>query len=68
MDPAGHTRLPIDDDEIIDRAAAIQTLAGRTINFLTYDTGQDHRGRLAGLATTKLTPPEGIGPEPSVAD
>jgi len=62
-DPSGHARLPINDDEIIDCALAIQSLAGRKITLLTYDTGQNHRARDAGLQVTKLTEP--IGEEPA---
>ncbi|WP_234355954.1 PIN domain-containing protein, partial [Kitasatospora aureofaciens] len=43
FDPPGHERLPINDDEIIDRAVAIQPLAGRPVHLLTYDTGQSMR-------------------------
>jgi len=62
-DPSGHARLPINDDEIIDCALAIQSLAGRKITLLTYDTGQNHRARDAGLQVKKLTEP--IGEEPA---
>jgi hypothetical protein len=54
FDPPGHVRLPIDDDEIIDRALAIQALAGREVTLLTYDTGQSTRARIAGLKAIKL--------------
>ncbi|MEV4058391.1 PIN domain-containing protein [Amycolatopsis sp. NPDC049688] len=61
-DPRGHVRLPIDDDEIVDRAAATQTIAcpptiGRKLVLLTYDTGQATRGRRAGLDVRKLSQP-----------
>jgi predicted ribonuclease YlaK len=49
FDPAGHVRLPISDDELIDRILAIQPLAGRQVTLLTYDTGQSTRARAAGL-------------------
>jgi hypothetical protein len=62
-DPPGHGRLPINDDEIIDRALAVQALAGRGVTVLTYDTGQSMRARSAGLKEVKLT--EDIGPEPT---
>jgi len=58
FDPPGHIRLPINDDEIIDRVLAIQTLAGREVTLLTYDTGQSTRARAAGLRARKLTQPE----------
>jgi hypothetical protein len=63
FDPPGHVRLPINDDEIVDRALAAQALAGRNLTLLTYDTGQSTRGRLAGLDVVKLTKP--LGDEPS---
>ena len=46
-DPPGHARLPINDDEIIDRALAAQALADRSVTLLTYDTGQAMRARNA---------------------
>jgi hypothetical protein len=63
LDPPGHVRLPINDDEIVDRAVAAQSLAARPVTVLTYDTGQSMRARLAGLQAVKLTTP--IGPEPA---
>jgi hypothetical protein len=59
LDPPGHVRLPINDDEIIDRALAIQPLAGREVILLTYDTGQSTRARFAGLGVQKLSSPIG---------
>jgi hypothetical protein len=53
-DPRGHTRLPISDDEIVDRSLACQAFAG-SLTLLTYDTGQSTRARLAGLHVQKLT-------------
>lgn len=53
-DPPGHQRLPIADDEIVDRAAAAQALAGSPVTLITYDTGQAMRGRAAGLKVCKL--------------
>jgi hypothetical protein len=63
MDQPGHVRLPITDDEIIDRAVAIQALAARPVRLLTCDTGQHTRGRAAGLKVTKV-PAKDPGPEP----
>ncbi|MFG2961605.1 PIN domain-containing protein [Streptomyces sp. NPDC048291] len=63
LDPRGHVRLPIADDEIIDRAVAIQSLAARDVRLLTCDTGQHTRGRAAGLQVTKI-PTKDPGPEP----
>ena len=62
-DPRGHVRLPINDDEIVDRAAAIQALVGRDVRLLTYDTSQASRGRRAGLSVMKLE--QAIGEEPT---
>ncbi|MFD5384223.1 PIN domain-containing protein [Streptomyces sp. NPDC127074] len=63
LDQPGHVRLPITDDEIIDRAVAIQALADREVRLLTCDTGQHTRGRAAGLRVTKV-PAKDPGPEP----
>jgi predicted ribonuclease YlaK len=54
LDPPGHVRLPLDDDEIIDRAVASAGLAARPITLITYDTGQSMRARHAGLDAIKL--------------
>ncbi|MFI7509066.1 hypothetical protein ACIBSS_19785 [Micromonospora aurantiaca] len=45
LDPPGHVRLPNNDDEIVSRALAIKTLAGKQVRLLTYDTGIAMRGR-----------------------
>lgn len=66
LDPPGHVRLPIADDEIIDRAVAIQALAARPVRLLTCDTGQHTRGRAAGLQVTKV-PAKDPGTEPDWA-
>lgn len=59
-----HVRLPITDDEIVDRALAVQILSGKDVTFLTYDTGQAMRARKAGLAVVnKLV--QDPGPEPA---
>lgn len=63
FDPPGHVRLPINDDEIIDRALAAQSLAGTRLTLLTFDTSQAARARNAGLPVSKLTIP--IGEEPA---
>ncbi|MFF8017057.1 PIN domain-containing protein [Streptomyces sp. NPDC007929] len=62
FDPPRHTRLPINDDEIIDRALALEPLSGREVTVLTYDTGQATRARVAGLRDVKLSIP--VGDEP----
>jgi rRNA-processing protein FCF1 len=63
FDPPGHVRLAINDDEIIDRALAIEPLANRKVTLLTYDTGQSMRARNAGLQAIKLS--KEIGEEPA---
>lgn len=57
FDPPGHARLPIPDDEIVDRALAIQPLAASPVKLFTYDTGQSTRGRNEGLTVEKLSLP-----------
>jgi hypothetical protein len=57
FDPPGHTRLPIDDDELVDRAATAKWFSGRDLRFLTFDTGQAMRARAVGLAVVKLKHP-----------
>jgi rRNA-processing protein FCF1 len=63
FDPRGHIRLPTNDDEIIDRALAIEPLADRKVTLLTYDTGQSTRARNAGLQVVKLS--KEVGEEPA---
>ena len=63
-DPPGHVRLPINDDEIVDRALAIAPLAGKPVTLVTFDTGQAFRAREAGLAVLKLSKPLGDEPAP----
>lgn len=57
FDPPAHARLPSNDQELIDRAVAVATLAERPVEFLTYDTGQSMRARAAGLTVRKLDRP-----------
>lgn len=54
LDPVGHVRLPITDDEIVDRASTIQGIAGVAVHLVTYDTGMTMRARAAGLKVHKL--------------
>jgi len=54
VDPAGHHRLPIADDEIVERASAIAAVAGKPLTLLTSDTGQAMRGRHAGLGVVLM--------------
>jgi hypothetical protein len=63
FDPPGHARLPINDDEIVDRAVAVKALAGRQVTVLTYDTNQSMRARAAGLDVVKIPMPPEEAPE-----
>ena len=63
FDPLRHERLPINDDEIIDRALEAQRLARAPVTLLTFDTSQAARARHAGMAVNKLTKPLGDEPE-----
>jgi rRNA-processing protein FCF1 len=54
FDPPGHERLPIADDEIVDRALAVRDLAGRPVTVVTYDSGQATRARRVGLEVCHL--------------
>ncbi|MFJ2271937.1 PIN domain-containing protein [Streptomyces sp. NPDC087228] len=62
FDPPAHTRLPITDDEIISRTAALESLVGGTVALITYDTAMFMRAKAAGLKTMKLQ--VDAGPEP----
>ncbi|MDW5322875.1 PIN domain-containing protein [Plantactinospora sp. KLBMP9567] len=53
LDSPGHVRLPIVDDEIIDRALAVQPLAAREVILLTCDTNQSFRARSVRLKAVK---------------
>ncbi|WP_328990332.1 PIN domain-containing protein [Kribbella sp. NBC_01245] len=63
-DPA-HRPLADSDAEIIDRAMAVQTLAGAKVRLVTMDTGMGLNARRRGLLVTKPErvieppPPEG---------
>jgi hypothetical protein len=54
FDPPGHLRLPISDDEIVARSAALQAVSGRDVHLLTYDTTMSLRARAARLTVTKM--------------
>ena len=56
LDPIGHARLPLADDEIIDRALTIQRVAGRDVHLVTCDTGMHMRARPTGLKVHKHEP------------
>ena len=62
FDPPSHRRMPINDDEIVDRSLACQPFA-KDVTIVTYDTGQSTRARTAGLKVTKLR--HEPGPEPT---
>lgn len=57
LDEPGHRRLPIEDDEIVDRASEIASLSGREVTLVTNDVGQAHRARLAGLTVSMVAEP-----------
>lgn len=56
FDPPGHIRLPIYDDEIIDRALAAQALAGIPDTLLTYDTSPAARATRAYPWSSRASP------------
>ncbi|HEX3785051.1 MAG TPA: PIN domain-containing protein [Pseudonocardiaceae bacterium] len=62
FDPPRHVRLPITDDEIIDRTVAAQPLAAREVTLVTYDTGMSTRARATGLKVVKLAKDNGEEP------
>lgn len=62
FDPPEHERLPDNDAEIVDRALAVQTLAGRDVTMVTYDKSMSFRARHQGLKDLWLPhPPEPEG-------
>ncbi|WP_369043448.1 PIN domain-containing protein [Streptomyces sp. Midd1] len=65
FDPTGHVRLPDEDDEIIDRAIVAQSLAGKPVTLVTYDTGQSMRAWALDLPVQKLRTDAGTGEEPA---
>ncbi|MFC7794644.1 PIN domain-containing protein [Streptomyces cinereoruber] len=64
FDNPGHVRLPEADDEIVDRALAVHTIASGPVQLVTYDTGMAMRARWVGLPVLKLRTDAGTGPEP----
>ncbi|CAM5398712.1 hypothetical protein SVIOM74S_08926 [Streptomyces violarus] len=64
FDNPGHVRLPDEDDEIVDRALAVHTIAAGSAQLVTYDTGMAMRGKWANLPVLKLRTDAGTGPEP----
>jgi len=63
-DPPGQVRLPVNDDEIVDRALAAGPLAGKPVTLVTFETGQTFRAREADLPVVELTKPLGDEPAP----
>ncbi|MFJ8745806.1 PIN domain-containing protein [Embleya sp. NPDC127516] len=57
-DSLGHVPLSRSDDEIIDRALALQDLAGHRVTLVTGDIGMSMRARLTNLGVTRLDWPE----------
>jgi hypothetical protein len=45
----------------------VEALASRPVRFITYDTGQNIRARMAGLQTEKFRTDAGTGEEPNWA-
>ncbi|WP_053715162.1 PIN domain-containing protein [Saccharothrix sp. NRRL B-16348] len=64
-DPPGHRRMPDPDDEIADRALAVQLRAGAPVTLVTYDTGMSWRATEAGLTVVTLDYDAGDEPPPS---
>ncbi|GAA2916174.1 hypothetical protein Acy02nite_92090 [Actinoplanes cyaneus] len=62
FDDVYHVRLDDNDDEIIDRARALQNYAGRPVRLLTMDTSMALRARMLDLRVSK--PTKEIGDEP----
>ncbi|WP_196255730.1 PIN domain-containing protein [Micromonospora sp. WMMC415] len=52
-DDLAHRPLSDPDAEIVDRAVAVQTLAGKPVRLVTMDTGMGLNARRAGLLVTK---------------
>ena len=53
-DPRGHLRLPRNDDELVDRAAAIHEIQSAPVHLIAYDSGAVLRANLAGLRGIRL--------------
>lgn len=69
LDTPVHRRLPVNDDEIIDRLLSLRNLVyNYVVIFLTYDTSQAFKARAAGLRTIRLTMPIENDPEPDPQD
>lgn len=62
FDPPGHVRLPIADDEIVDRARFVTLFVGHPVAFATLElSGADFRGRAAELRLVRLEEANGGG-------
>ncbi len=56
-DPPGHRRLPLADDEIVDRAAVVASTSGRDVTLYTNDFSQAYRSQRAGLKRAMVVDP-----------
>ncbi|WP_331726486.1 PIN domain-containing protein (plasmid) [Streptomyces avidinii] len=65
LDPPAHIRMPLADDEIIDRALAVRAIAAGPVRLVTYDTGQAMRAKTADMPVLKLRTDAGTGEEPN---
>lgn len=55
LDDPGHNRLPLEDDEIVDRALYLEGVAGPdAVGIACLDTGMHLRARVAGLQSHLL--------------
>jgi hypothetical protein len=54
MDPRGHIAIEDSDSEIIDRALALQTMAGRKVSIVTTDGNMQFGAHVAGLGAILL--------------
>ena len=57
LDDPGHQRLPIADDEIVDRAAAVEAVAGHAVTLVTNDHGQAYRAGFASIQVEMVKNP-----------
>lgn len=57
LDPVDHVRLPSADQELVDRALALQSLLGHPVDFVSYDTAACFRAMSAGLRHHRLEMP-----------
>ncbi|MCD9899045.1 hypothetical protein LUR56_00755 [Streptomyces sp. MT29] len=64
FDDPGHVRLPEEDDEIVDRALAVHSIAAGAVHLVTYDTRMSMLAKWANLPALKLRTDAGTGPEP----